>query len=346
MSAQEPGQRPATVIDVAEAAGVSVATVSRTLRQPEKVSPKTREKVMRAVTELDYVASPAANALVSGRTHIIAVIVPLFVHWFFATIVESIERAVRAAGYHVLLFDLWEDGAPRLRITRDMLRKRVDGVVVVNLVPDDEERQVLQRLGLPVVMVGDELPGSPTVGIDDRRAMRLVMDHLVSLGHSDVGHAYWVPEQSGMSQVPAIRLEEFQTAAREHGLTTRPEWMLPRCYGRPVDAVAEATRLFSSGVPLPSAIVGASDETAYGIITAARRFGIDVPGDLSVTGIDDHAYAELFDLTTVRQDVSAQGAQAAARLLEQLTGSPANADDDLQEVRLVVRGSTATRRDA
>ena len=95
-----------TIGDVAKAAGVSVATVSRALRGVDRVSPRTRDRVLAAATELHYVASPAATSLVSGRTRGIGVITPYFNRWFFATVVTGIEKALRDDGHHVLLCDL------------------------------------------------------------------------------------------------------------------------------------------------------------------------------------------------------------------------------------------------
>src|SRR3712207_3373079 len=109
MPAPDRRRRMSTITDVAREAGVSVATVSRALRGLDRVSPRTRERVFKVATELDYVASPTATSLASGRTQVVGVVAPFLTRWFFATLVSAIEKTLRRHGHHVLLFDLEDD---------------------------------------------------------------------------------------------------------------------------------------------------------------------------------------------------------------------------------------------
>ncbi|HQK30941.1 MAG TPA: LacI family DNA-binding transcriptional regulator, partial [Phycicoccus sp.] len=123
-----------TITDVAREAGVSVATVSRALRGLDRVSADTRERVLKVAQELDYVASPTATSLASGRTQVVGVVAPFLTRWFFASIVSAIEKSLRARSHHVLLFDLEDDSYDsRLSLSQNMLWKRVDGVITLNL---------------------------------------------------------------------------------------------------------------------------------------------------------------------------------------------------------------------
>ena len=155
-----------TIGDVAKAAGVSVATVSRALRgrgPGQSANPRPRPAPRR--TELHYVASPAATSLVSGRTRGVGVITPYFNRWFFATVVSGIEKVLREEGYHVLLCDLeGHTFDTRLPITQTMLWKRADGAIILNVPPLPSERSVLDRLGMPVVTVGNRSRVGPRCG--------------------------------------------------------------------------------------------------------------------------------------------------------------------------------------
>jgi LacI family transcriptional regulator, repressor for deo operon, udp, cdd, tsx, nupC, and nupG len=330
-----------TISDVAEAAGVSVATVSRALRDVGRVSPRTRERVLRAAADLNYVASPAATSLVSGRTRGVGVITPYFNRWFFATVVSGVEKALRDEGYHVLLCDLeGQTFHSRHPITQSMLWKRTDGVIILNVPPAPSERALLDRLGLPVVTVGNRQPGWPSVRIDDRSAMALATRYVLGLGHRAIGYAGTVPVSVTHLQTPHDRREAFTAVLAEHGLSCPPEWTL-ECDWTAQGAAEHADRLFSSD-HRPTCVVAASDEMAYGVISSARRHGLEVPRDVSVIGIDDHIHAGIFDLTTVRQDVERQGRRAGALILAALRARDGGPEvDEVLDVELVVRGSTA-----
>ena len=329
-----------TISDVARAAGVSVATVSRALRGLERVSPETRERVFRAAADLQYVASPAATSLVSGRTRGVAVIVPYFNRWFFATVVSGIEKALREQGHHVLLCDLeGHTFDTRLPITQGMLWKRVDGAIILNVPPEPAERALLDRLGIPVVTVGNREPGWPSVRIDDRLAMAVATRHTVDLGHRAIAYAGTVPLSATHLRTPQDRREAFMDVLADHGIACRREWVVESDWTAR-GAAEDFHHLLSRG-PRPTCVVAASDEMAFGVLNAARRLGIDVPGELSVIGIDDHVLSEIFDLTTVRQDVEAQGRRAGELMLGALQNDDAADVDEVLGVELVTRGTTA-----
>ena len=330
-----------TIGDVAKAAGVSVATVSRALRGVDRVSPRTRDRVLAAATELHYVASPAATSLVSGRTRGVGVITPYFNRWFFATVVSGIEKVLREEGFHVLLCDLeGHTFDTRLPITQTMLWKRADGAIILNVPPVPGERSLLDRLGMPVVTVGNRQPGWPSVRIDDRAAMALATRYAIELGHREIGYAGTVPASITHLQTPFDRRAAFSQVMAEHGLVCPPEWTL-ECDWTAAGAALHADRLFA--LPhIPTCVITASDEMAFGVLSAARRHGLRVPQDVSVIGIDDHVHSEIFDLTTVRQDVEAQGRRAGQIMLDALHGlGPDTVIDEVLDVELVVRGSTA-----
>ena len=255
-------------------AGVSVATVSRALRGLDRVSPETRERVLRVAEDLHYVASPTATSLASGRTRVVAVVAPFLTRWFFATLVSAIEKSLRARGHHVILFDLEDDSYDqRLPLSQNMLWKRVDGVITLNVPMTTEEVELVDRLGLPLVAIGSPVPDRACVRIDDKAAMRTAVDHLAGLGHTRIGYIGAVPQNVAHIQTPAgppRGLPRGRRPARP-GVRRRldPRVGLDRRGGRPRQrraALARANR--------PTAIVAASDEMAIGVRESARRLGL------------------------------------------------------------------------
>ncbi len=330
-----------TINDVARAAGVSVATVSRALRGLDRVSPQTRARVEQVATELNFVASPTATSLASGRTRVVAVVAPFLTRWFFATLVSAIERTLREQDHHVLLFDLEDDSYDqRIPLTQNMLWKRVDGVITLNLPVADAELELLNRLGLPVVAIGSPVPGRPLVQIDDRAAVRMATEHLIGLGHRRIGYIGAVPLNVAHVQTPWARLDSYETTMADHDLAVRPDWVVASDWTADASAADIVPVLRSAD--RPTAIVAASDEIAIGVIQAARRLGVRVPEDLSVVGIDDYTLSAVMDLTTVRQDVTLQG-QTAARLLLDVLDDDAECVDRAVTIpiELIVRGTTA-----
>ncbi|PWU48778.1 LacI family transcriptional regulator [Micromonospora globispora] len=329
-----------TINDVARAAGVSVATVSRALRGLDRVSPQTRARVVQAATELHYVASPTASSLASGRTKVVAVVVPFLARWFFATVISGIEKALRRHDHHVLLIDLeGESFGTRLHLSHSMLWKRVDGVIVLATALDEQEQALIERLGLPVVTIGHRIRDWSCVRIDDKEAMRIAVRHVLDLGHTDVAYVGGVPDASADLQTPQDRARAFADTLAERGLGCPPEWVIESDW----TAVGAARDIMAvlNGPSRPTAVVAASDEMALGVMAAARRSGLAVPQDLSVIGVDDHVLSEALGLTTVRQDVLCQGHRAGEALMRQLVDEAAATVDEVMPVQLVVRESTA-----
>lgn len=342
MTAPDRRRRMSTITDVAREAGVSVATVSRALRGLDRVSPSTRERVLKVATELDYVASPTATSLASGRTQVVGVVAPFLTRWFFATLVSAIEKTLRAHGHHVLLFDLEDDRYDeRLTLSQNMLWKRVDGVITLNLPLTEQELELVDRLGLPLVAIGTPVADRPNVRIDEDLAMRTATEHLVALGHERIAYIGTVPSNAAHIQTPQARLDAFRAVMRQHALPERQEWILESDWT--ADSAAADTRALLASDDRPTALAAASDEMAIGAMQAARAEGLRVPEDLSIIGVDDHVLSSVMGLTTVRQDVTAQGREAAEILLRALgvTTEGGSSTEVVVPTELIVRHSTA-----
>ncbi len=325
--------------DVAEAAGVSTATVSRALRGLPKVSDSTRAKVLQAAADLQYVASPTASSLASGKTHVVGVVVPYVTRWYFAQLISGASSVLRDHGFHVLLFDVGDEGPERsLLLDSRMLFKRVDAVLILSLRLHPAERELLQRMSIPVVTVGVPDPDWPCVRIDDHRTTVLATEHLISLGHRRIGYVGGDTVPSMNFPTPADRARGFRETMASHGLPVEPGALAMGDWS--ARSGLEVGRQLLTRPDRPTGLVVASDELALGLLAAARELGVDVPGEVSVVGIDDHEMAELNGLTTVAQPVVEQGRMATSLLLQAVAGHDLGHEVSTVPTRLVVRATS------
>lgn len=328
------------IADVAARAGVSKATASRALSGKGYVAEATRKRVVQAAEEIGFVASPNAASLVTGKTKNIGVVIPFINRWFFGEILEAIEEALLNSGFDMTLYNLHPGSAERDRVFNFFLaRKRFDGVIAVGVEPTAEEAGRLLRLGIPMVSVGAPVPGIRSLTIDDVAAARVATEHLLGLGHRRVLHIGGHVADPAENTVHNLRLAGYRQAMLAAGLesearATQTTMSVPGGYDAGTHALSDATSR-------PSAIFAACDEIAIGVIIAARRIGIRVPGDLSVIGIDGHEYAEMFSLTTIEQRPREQGLAAVTDLLSAAGGEPCAPEVVDMPARLVVRASTA-----
>ena len=332
---------PVTIDDVARRAGVSTATVSRALRGLPHVNERTRAAVHRTALDLGYVPSKSASTLASGRTRTVGVVTPHIAKWYFAHAIEALEQELRAVGYDVLLLAL-PPGPTSVRPVFDPeeLRQRVDAVAVLTIPLTGGELDGLRRLRLPMAFVGASVAGAMSVRIDDVAVGRTATEHLLSLGHTRIGHIGGDPHEALNFHAPVDRRTGWMAGLRGAGLSPDPGLDVPGMFT--VEGGRRAMRRLLALPEPPTAVFAASDEMAFGAIAEARAAGVDVPHQLSVVGVDDHEHADLFALTTVGQPVEEQGRAAARMLLATLDGSTAHSNEHLLlPVSLVERRSTA-----
>ena len=332
----------AGIEDVARAAGVSTATVSRALRGLPNVSADTRDRVRAAAAELGYVASPSAASLASGRTHTIGLISPSINRWFFANVIDGAERTLRAQGFDVLLYTFDSPGEnPRARVDSDVLRRRVDGILVVGLPLAADEVAALLRLGRPLVCIGWGGHGQVTVRLDDRATAAAATNHLIALGHRRIAHLTGAPDDVAPSSPPVERAAGWRDALTAAGIDVDPA--LERHGQFTVEGGRAAMRELIATAPDLTAVFAASDEMAMGAILALREAGLTVPADVSVIGVDGHDLGELVGLTTLAQPASEQGA-AAARIVLAMIGGLVPPQEIIMSTEFVERTSTAPPR--
>ena len=332
-----------SIHDVAEATGVSTATVSRALRGLPNVSPRTRDLVRDAAARLGYVPSPSASGLSGGRHHAIAIVIPSTGRWFYVTVVEGVDSVLRRENYDTFLVILAATATDRERLFNNaLLRKRADAVIALGIDFTADERRELRTVGMPAIVVGAPVRGVRSVGIDDLHAGRLAMDHLLALGHRRIGHLGGETEWGMDHSVGQDRAQAWRDALHGAGVRPDPSWYALGGFMVPQAKVA-ALEMLRAPNP-PTAIFAGSDEMAFGAILAAAELGLRVPEDVSVIGIDDHDWSDAFGLTTVRQDPRDQGRVAARSVVDELSGMPVGDQVTTTQVELVVRRSTAPPR--
>ena len=327
-----------SINDVARAAGVSKGAVSFALNDRPGVAPQTRQRILAVAAELGWTPSPRARALAVRKALAVGLVVArppdIFrADAFFPAFISGLETVLSQHGHALLLMVAEHDDD---QTYRTLAREgRVDGVFVTDLRVDDPRPALLAELGLCSVVVGPPLADGtvPTVGVDDAPGIRAAVDHLVSLGHTRIGHV-----SGPLSMV--------------HGLSRRTAWAdalaaagLPQgpCLEADFSARsgAEATSTILDLPEPPTAIVYANDLMATAGLALAVSRSISVPQQLSVTGFDDVEISAHLQppLTSVATDVSAWGRAAATRLLALIHGQEPP-EVDLPPARLVVRGSS------
>lgn len=328
-----------TIIEVAKAAGVSTATVSRVISKPGRVAEETRMRVQAVVDAMGYRPNVAARTLRTLRAAKILVTVPDISNPFFASVIRGAEEAARHADYAIVLGDTRHDPVLENQYADMLGRSEVDGLIFLGHRLPETLRSLVARQGkaAPVVNGCEYSPdlGVPSVHIDNGAAGRDAMAHLMALGHRRIG----VVTGPFASPITRDRLDGALAAAGEQGITGD---IVVRHGDYAAQSGFDATRpLIEAGV---SAIFCFSDEMAIGAIGAIRQAGLSCPEDISVIGFDDIPIARFSipALTTIAQPKEAIGRRAMELLLDILNGvDPADLHTTLPH-DLVVRQSTQT----
>jgi LacI family repressor for deo operon, udp, cdd, tsx, nupC, and nupG len=321
--------------DVARLAGVSVATVSRALSNPEKVSPESLEKVHSAIAQVGYRPNMLARNFRSARAYAVVVLVPDIANPFYSLFIRALEDRAQQKGYAVLLGDTRGTPEREMEYIRRVETRLADGIV--QLRPSSEKSQNNIPPDVPCVNAcGCEYTTGPAIRIDNRAAAKTMVNYLISLGHKRIGVI------SGLKDNPhAIdRLEGYKEAIAEAGIPFEK------------DLIAEGDFTMWSGLNAafqfcnmktrPTAIFSMNDEMAIGAMQTLKNQGIRIPEDISVTGFDDIAYAKYSDpsLTTISQPAEEMGKMAMDMLLKVIEGEPLSQRECVLPTEFIIRKST------
>ena len=321
--------------DVARLAGVSVATVSRALSNPEKVSDESLEKVHNAIAQVGYRPNMLARNFRSARAYAVVVLVPDIANPFYSLFIRALEDRAQQKGYAVLLGDTRGTPEREMDYIRRVETRLADGIV--QLRPSSEKSQNNIPPDIPCVNAcGCEYTTGPAIRIDNRAAAKTMVNYLISLGHKRIGVI------SGLKDNPhAIdRLEGYKEALAEAGIPFEK------------DLIGEGDFTMWSGLNAafqfcnmkvrPTAIFSMNDEMAIGAMQTLKNQGIRIPEDMSVTGFDDIAYSKYSDpsLTTISQPAEEMGKMAMDMLLKVIEGEPLSQRECVLPTEFIIRKST------
>jgi LacI family transcriptional regulator len=330
-----------TITDVARAAGVSVATVSKVVNGRDGIARGTAQLVQQVVADLGYESSIVARSLRSHRTHVLGILVAEF-EPFSTEILKGAGAALAGTPYDLLAYTggVTAGGAGRAGWEQRYLSRLsgtlIDGAVLVT------PTVVAVAAGVPVVAVDPHAgPGGlPTVDSDNQHGALLATRHLLALGHRRIGFL------GGRADLESSRLREagYRQALAEAGIAVDPCLLHVAEYRR--EAAAAPTAAMLGLTEPPTAVFAANDLSAMGILDAAQRLGLRVPDDLSVVGFDDipESASTTPGLTTVRQEIQGIGAAAVDLLVSLVEGTPVPQAHLRLPTTLVPRGSTAPPR--
>jgi LacI family transcriptional regulator len=332
--------RRATLADVAAQAGVDKSTASRILNGEagQRVTPATRERVLRSAEALGYRADPLARGLRTARSRTLGIAVPQLENPVFHEIILGAERAAAERGY-ALLISHSDDALGDARHYEQRVRaSRVDGLLVATLEPERVLAPALARAGVPFVMVNRNFGADDDHAVfDSFAAARLATEHLLSLGHRRIGHL--AGREHGYSG--ERRLAGYRAALEAAGVAFDRSLVVEAGYT--ADGGESAMRALLAGSPRPTGVVAATVLAAAGALKALHAAGVRVPEAMSVVAIHDVPIAALLhpQLTTVRLPLRELGERAARGLIDRVEGLATRVRCVLPPEGVVVRASTA-----
>src|SRR5581483_3851988 len=330
----------ATIREIARAAGVSIATVSRVINGRPDVSPQTREAVLRVVREHGFSTNRNARALSGGRTGLVGVTVPIVEAAYFAVILAGAAEALYEHDMRIVLCPTLHQHEREVTLLDRLMHGTTDGALLMLPEESNAELRALQETGYSFVVVDPRVKldeGIPAVSAANASGARAATDHLLSLGHRRIaaisGPAEWMASSE--------RLNGYRSALAAAGVLPDPELVVESDFS--IESGEAAAGALLDLPDRPTAIFGFNDNVAIGALRAAKARGLHVPDDLSVVGFDDSEQSGLVTpaLTTVRQPLAEMGRMAVSLLLRLLDHQRVEAMSIELATRLVVRDSTA-----
>jgi LacI family transcriptional regulator len=308
-----------TIDRIAAEAGVSTATVSRVINQPERVRSEARERVQAVIKRHHYVSDGLAVGLASRRSRLVGLLIPTITNSIYALSTQAIQRVAQQAGYTVLVGV--SDFSPEReeQLVQKLLERRVDGLILTGETRAPAIYEKLRRNQVPFIITWrlTSDPALPSVSFDNRKATFAAVDHLVALGHRRIG---LICGRSDVNDRALARRDAFIERLAHHGLACDAAMVFERDFefieGR------GAMHLLLQRQPRPTAVFCANDIQAIGALYECVEAGIAVPGEISIVGFDDVPAAQYItpQLTTVRVPAEEMGHRAAAMLLQAIAG--------------------------
>ena len=317
----------ATVYDVAKLAGVSYNTVSYVVNGVDKVAPATKEKVLKAIEELQYRPNKTARALAGAKADSIAFISTRFTSVFGMNILREIEDGVHLAGlsanYDLIPYSTRGESALKEQIIDSIISNRkADAIIMLGIQPGKESMAKIKKSGIILVLIDSKMEGAHSIKCDNEKGAFFAADYLVNSGRRCI--AYIGIQKTGDETWPSIieREEGYKRALKSSGIMVKDEIIAEVRNNYINEGYAVTQQLLKSHKNIDAIFCGAGDSTAIGAINAIKEAGLRIPEDIAVVGYDDIPVASAFTplLTTVKQPVEKMGNEAFVITLEAMKG--------------------------
>lgn len=323
-----------TLLDVARRANVSTATVSRCLNSPNQVTETTRREVMQAVQDLGYSPNFGARAMAAKRTNTIGAIIPTMENAIFARGLQAFQEELGSLGYTLLVAS--SSYRPELEVEqiRTLVARGADGLLLIGHERDPSIYRLLQTQGVPVLVAWtyDGTAARPSIGFDNRASMGRLARKVIELGHTRIAA---ISAQTASNDRARERISGIRDAMSDAGLDPQTLAVIETPYG--IENGAQAFKGLMARTPAPGVVMCGNDVLAVGALRGAQELGLDVPGQVSITGFDDIELAQVAcpALTTVHVPHREMGRCAARALVQMVQGKgPVEAKELATDLRL------------
>ncbi|MBN1201991.1 MAG: LacI family DNA-binding transcriptional regulator [Anaerolineae bacterium] len=339
MSRDEKKPKAPTIFDIARKSGVSYSTVSRALSGYEFVKSSTREKVLQAARELEYVPNQQARSLAGGRSNMIGVLVPDLSNSYISEIIHGIDDELAKSDYNIILYTTHRHQGKESEYVATMVNSGADGLLLVVPLISSSYLDALHQQDFPYVLLDqmNERKQSLSVIATNRAGAYEATQYLIELGHRHIG---FISGLEGLNSATE-RLAGYKTALSDHGIHLDSEYIVGGDF-RVQGGYLATQKLLSLQKP-PTAIFASNDMSAFGAIEAIRQHGLHIPDDISVLGFDDLSQASLVypKLTTVHQPLVEMGREAVIMLLECIEYPAQEMRQTILPTKLIIRDSCA-----
>ena len=336
----------ATIKDVAKIAGVSYNTVSFVVNGVDKVAPATKERVLKAIEELNYKPNKTARALVGGKADSIAFISTRFTSVFGMNILREIEDGVHLAGlssnYDLIPYSTRGEQSFKEEIIDSIIQNRkADAIIMLGIKPGQENMESLKKANIPVVIIDGTTEGVHSINCNNEKGAYLATDYLIKKGRKNI--AYLGMNKTGEETWPSIieREQGYKKALAESGMSVNDRLMVTVNNNYINEGRAVMQTLLKGNKDIDAVFCGAGDSTAIGVVNAIKESGLRVPQDIAVVGYDDIPVASAItpSLTTVKQPVEKMGNEAFIIALEAMQGRLTKPTNLVFEPELIIRES-------
>jgi len=326
-----------TIRDVAAHAGVSHQTVSRVINQSERVSPATRAQVEKSIAELGYYPNALARSMAKGTSRTVACLSPNLTDFTFASIINGAETEARKHDYFWLSSSVPDISSFVEFVDELVTSRRVDGLLVINPYADDRHTRLPSDFPIAFAGARPREGGINSIALDDETAGYQATRHLLDLQHRDIAMITGPMSEDATQD----RCLGYERALHEAGIKPEPHWVIEGDWS--ARSGHDALMQLATADRLCSAIFAQNDLMAAGVLRATKDLGLEVPGDLSVIGIDDIPLSAFLDppLTTFRQDFQLIGREAASLLIQSIDQPDVPGRQLRLPAELIVRRSTA-----